>query len=281
MKRISALVLASVLSVGLLAGCGGVKKETTTTPATENKPALTTIKVGATPVPHAEILKHIQPAAEKEGLKIEIVEFTDYVQPNLALSDKQLDANYFQHLPYLQSFSADRKLNLASAGPVHLEPLGLYSSKVKTVAEIKDGAQIAIPDDATNTGRALALLAQQGLIKLKDGVGIKGTPADIVENPKKLNITLMNAEVLPRTLADTTASVINGNYYLEAQKSLKLDATTLALESAKDNPYANVIAVRKGDESRPEIQKLMKLLQSDDVKKFIESTYNGAVTPGF
>ncbi|HLO03028.1 MAG TPA: MetQ/NlpA family ABC transporter substrate-binding protein [Symbiobacteriaceae bacterium] len=280
MKRISALLLASVLSVGILAGCGAKKEETTTAP-TPTKAALTTIKVGAVPVPHAEILKHIQPAAEKEGLKIEIVEFTDYVQPNLALADKQLDANYFQHVPYLNTFSADRKLSLASVGPVHLEPLGLYSTKVKSLAEIKEGAQIAIPDDPSNTGRSLVLLAQQGLIKLKDGVGVKATPADIVENPKKLKITLMNAEVLPRTLADTTASIINGNYYLEAEKTLKLNATVLARESAKENPYANIVAVRKGDEARPEIQKLVKLLQSDDVKKFIEQTYNGAVIPAF
>lgn len=280
MKRISALFLASVLSVGILAGCGA-KKDAPTAPSATPGTTFTTIKVGAVPVPHAEILKHIQPAAEKEGLKIEIVEFTDYVQPNLALADKQLDANYFQHVPYLETFSADRKLSLASVGPVHLEPLGLYSTKVKTIAEIKEGAQIAIPNDPTNGGRALALLAQQGLIKLKEGVGIKGTPADIVENPRKLKITEMAAEVLPQTLADTTASIINGNYYLEAEKNLKLNAATLAQESAKDNPYANIVAVRTGDESRPEIQKLMKLLQSDDVKKFIESTYNGAVIPAF
>lgn len=280
MKRISALFLASVLSVGILAGCGA-KKDAPAAPSATPGTTFTTIKVGAVPVPHAEILKHIQPAAEKEGLKIEIVEFTDYVQPNLALADKQIDANYFQHVPYLETFSADRKLSLASVGPVHLEPLGLYSTKVKSLGEIKEGAQIAIPDDPSNTGRALALLAQQGLIKLKEGVGVKGTPADIVENPKKLNITLMNAEVLPRTLADTTASIINGNYYLEAQKSLNLNAAVLARESAKDNPYANIVAVRTGDESRPEIQKLIKLLQSDDVKKFIESTYNGAVIPAF
>lgn len=281
MKRISALFLASVLSVGILAGCGAKKEEAATTPSATPGTSFTTIKVGAMTTPHGDILKHIQPAAEKEGLKIEIVEFTDYVQPNLALAEKQIDANYFQHVPYLETFSADRKLSLASAGPVHLEPLGLYSTKIKTLAEIKEGAQIAIPDDPSNTGRALALLAQQGLIKLKEGVGLKGTPADITENPKKLNITLMNAEVLPRTLADTTASIINGNYYLEAKKSLNLNAATLAQESAKDNPYANIIAVRTGDETRPEIQKLMKLLQSDDVKKFIESTFGGAVIPAF
>jgi D-methionine transport system substrate-binding protein len=281
MKRISAMFLASVLSIGILAGCSGAKQETTTTPASGDKPALTTIKIGAVPVPHAEILKHIQPAAEKEGIKIEIVEFTDYVKPNLALADKEIDANYFQHVPYMETFAKDRKLELASVGPVHVEPLGLYSTKIKTIGEIKDGAQIAVPDDPSNTGRSLVLLAQQGLIKLKDGVGVKATPADIVDNPKHLKITLMNAEVLPRTLADTTASIINGNYYLEAQKSLKLNASVLARESGKDNPYANVLTVRKGDENKPEFQKLLKLLQSDDVKKFIEANYNGTVIPAF
>jgi D-methionine transport system substrate-binding protein len=281
MKRLNALILASVLSLGILAGCGGAKKEETPATNTPTKPALTTLKIGATPVPHAEILKHIQPAAEKEGLKIEVVEFTDYVKPNTALADKELDANYFQHVPYLETFIAERKLNLVSAGPVHLEPLGLYSTKFKTLAELPEGAQITIPDDGSNTFRALNLLQQQGLIKLKAGVGVKATPNDITDNPKKLKITMMNAEVLPRTLSDAAAAVINTNYYLEAEKNLKLNANTLAKESATNNPYANIVAVRKGDETRPEIQKLMKLLQSDDVKKFIETQYKGAVTPAF
>lgn len=209
------------------------------------------------------------------------MEFTDYVKPNLALNDKELDANYFQHIPYLTTFSTDRKLDLVSAGPVHLEPLGLYSVKLADLKELKDGALITIPDDPSNAGRALALLAQQGLIKLKDGVGVKATPKDIVENPKKLEIKLLNAEQLPRTLQDAAAAVINTNYYLEAQKNLKLDAKVLARESAENNPFANVVAVRKGDDSRPEIKTLMKLLNSPEVKKFIQEKYNGAVAPAF
>lgn len=280
MKRISLTIVAAILSLGLLAGCGGTN---TATPAAgaADAPKKFTLKVGATPVPHAEILKAVAPLAEKEGIELKVVEFTDYVKPNTALADKELDANFFQHVPYLTDFAGSRKLDLISAGPVHLEPLGLYSTKVKDLKEIADGATITIPADATNAGRALNLLAQNGLIKVKDGVGVKATTKDIVENPKKLNIKLLDAEQLPRTLQDAAAAVINGNYYLEAQKNLKLDAKTLARESAKDNPYANIIAVRKGDESRPEIKTLMKLLQSEDVKRFIESKYNGTVIPAF
>jgi D-methionine transport system substrate-binding protein len=286
MNRIAVSLVASVLSLGLLAGCGGAKETTPAPAATPAAPAAqasktVTLKVGATPVPHAEILKFVQPLAEKEGIKLEIVEFTDYVQPNIALAEKQLDANYFQHVPYLTDFAAQRKLDLISAGTVHLEPLGLYSSKVKDLKSLPDGATITIPADATNGGRALNLLATNGLLKLKDGVGVKATPADITENTKKLVIKQLDAEQLPRTLQDVTAAVINGNYYLEAQKNLKLDATRLAIESATNNPYANIVAVRKGDETRPEIQKLMKLLQSPEVKKFIDEKYNGAVIAAF
>ncbi|HWI60470.1 MAG TPA: MetQ/NlpA family ABC transporter substrate-binding protein [Symbiobacteriaceae bacterium] len=276
--------VASVLTLGLLvAGCGGAAKEAAPAAGSAAAPAAKTVtlKVGATPVPHAEILKFVQPLAEKEGLKLQIIEFTDYVQPNIALAEKNLDANYFQHVPYLTQFSTERKLELVSAGAVHLEPLGLYSVKVKDVKELKDGAQITIPADATNGGRALNLLATAGLIKLKDGVGVKATPADITENTKKLVIKQLDAEQLPRTLQDADASVINGNYYLEAKKNLKLDAKTLAVESPTNNPYANILAVRKGDENRAEIKQLMKLLNSPEVKKFIDEKYSGAVIAAF
>lgn len=286
MKRFVTSIVASVLALGVLAGCGGAKTEAPKTEAPKAEaqteaPKKVTLKVGATPVPHAEILKAVQPLAEKEGIELKIVEFTDYVKPNIALAEKELDANYFQHIPYLTTFSADRKLELVSAGPIHLEPLGAYSIKVKSLADLKEGAKIAIPDDPSNAGRALKLLADQKLITLKDGVGIKATPKDVVDNPKKLKIELLNAEVLPRTLQDVDAAVINTNYYLEAQKNLKVEAAVLARESAQDNPFANIVAVRKGDETRPEIVKLMKLLQSPEVKKFIEEKYKGAVTPAF
>ncbi|HLN64433.1 MAG TPA: MetQ/NlpA family ABC transporter substrate-binding protein [Symbiobacteriaceae bacterium] len=284
MKKLVVSLTVAVLTLGLVAGCGGAKPaeapKAADAPKAEEKKVVT-LKVGATPVPHAEILKSIVPAAEKEGIKLEIVEFTDYVKPNIALAEKELDANFFQHAPYLTQFATERKLDLVSVGNVHLEPLGLYSTKLKAVAEIADGATITIPADATNAGRALNLLAQQNLIKLKDGVGVKATAKDIVENPKKLQIKELDAEQLPRTLQDAAASVINGNYYLEAQKNLKLNANTLALESAQNNPYANLVAVRKGDENRPEIKTLMKLLQSEAVKNFIKTKYNDAVVPAF
>lgn len=282
MKRLTLAVLSSILTLGLLAGCGGQKETAPKADAPKAEaPKAVTLKVGATPVPHAEILKVVKPLAEKEGITLQIVEFTDYVRPNMALSEKELDANYFQHVPYLTDFATSRKLDLVSAGTVHLEPLGLYSVKLKELKELADGSTISIPADATNAGRALNLLAQNGLIKLKDGVGVKATEKDIAENPKKLNIKLLDAEQLPRTLQDVAAAVINGNYYLEAQKNLKLEARTLARESAQGNPYANLVAVRKGDENRPEIKTLMKLLNSAEVKQFIESKYNGAVIQAF
>ncbi len=285
MKRWIKLLAATLVITGLLAGCGGARKAEETqggeAAAGAEKKELVTLKIGATPVPHAEILNFVKPLAEKKGLKIEVIEFTDYVRPNIALADGELDANYFQHIPYLETFSADRGLDLVSVGPVHLEPLGLYSTKLETVADIPEGATITIPDDPSNAGRALNLLAQNGLIELKEGVGIEATPRDIAANPRNLKIELLNAEQLPRTLQDVDAAVINTNYYLEAQKNLNLQANVLARESAENNPYANIVAVRRGDENRPEIKLLMEVLQSPEVKKFIEETYGGAVTPAF
>ncbi|AUX20165.1 ABC transporter substrate-binding protein [Sorangium cellulosum] len=276
MNRTLVIVLSTLLlsAVVLLSGC---KKSDE--PAGAGSPR--TLKVGATPVPHAEILRAAAPLAEREGVKIEIVEFTDYIQPNIALSDGQLDANYFQHVPYLERFSADRRLALASAATVHLEPLALYSTKHARLEDLPEAAQVTLPADPTNASRALQLLAQQGLLRLREGVGIAATVSDVVDNPRKLALREIDAEQQPRTLADVDAAVINGNYFLEAQKNLKLQAKMLARESATDNPYANVLAVRKGDEGRPELQALIKALRSDEVRRFIESSYGGAVVPAF
>ena len=221
--------------------------------------AAETLKIGASPVPHADILKVVQPELAKKGIDLKIIEFSDYVQPNLALSDKDLDANFFQHLPYLEAFSKDHRLNLVSAGAVHIEPMGVYSKKVKNLADLKKGASVAIPNDPTNGGRALQVLAAAGLIKMKDGVGVNGTP-------------------LPRALDDLDAAVINSNYALGAKLNPTKDA--IAIE-AKDSPYANVVAVRAGDENKPAIKELMSSLHSPEVKKFIEEKYNGAVVPAF
>jgi len=236
------------------------------------------LKVGATSVPHAEILEFVKPILEKQGINLEIVEYNDYVQPNLQLADGQLDANYFQHIPYLEDFCASRKLDLVWVAKVHIEPMGIYSSKIKSLADLKDGDKIGIPNDVTNGGRALALLEKAGLIKLKDGSGIKATVQDISENPKHLQIIEIEAPMLPRVLPDLTAAVINGNFAIQAGLQPTKDA--LFLESG-DSPFANVLVVRKGDEKRKEIEALAKVLQSEDVRKFIEEKYRGAVIPAF
>ncbi|WP_257459217.1 MetQ/NlpA family ABC transporter substrate-binding protein [Archangium lipolyticum] len=270
------LLLTLLLSpVALLPGC---KKSDP--PAPEGKGART-LKVGVNPVPHGEILRVAVPLAAREGVRVEVVEFTDYIQPNIALADKQLDANYFQHVPYLERFNADRKLELVSVGAVHLEPLALYSTRHASIEELPEGARVTIPADPTNGGRALQLLAQKGLLRLKEGVGAAATVKDVVDNPRRLELREIDAEQQPRTLEDVAAAVINGNYFLEAQKNLRLDAKVLAIESAKGNPYANVLAVRKGDEARPEVRTLMKALQSEEVRRYIESTYRGVVIPAF
>jgi len=274
MKRIAGILLVSLLSLGILAGCGGSRQSA-------GGGEQVTLKVGASVTPHAEILESIKEAAAAQGINLEIVTFTDYVQPNIALAEGDLDANYFQHLPYLTNFAAERKLDLVSAGPVHLEPLGLYSTKLSSIDQLADGATVSIPDDPTNGGRALKLLADQGLITLTEGVGVEATPNDIVANPKNLKIEMLQAEYLPRSLEDVDAAVINTNYYLDAEKNLGVKANVLARESAEDNPFANIVAVRKGDEDRPEIQKLMSLLTSDAVAKFINEKYDGAVIPAF
>ena len=274
MKKIIALLAAVLLLAILTAGCGD-KKAAAPAPAADKKVVL---KVGATPVPHAEILKAIQPLLAKDGIELKIVEFTDYVRPNVALAEKELDANFFQHLPYLQQFAADRKLDLVSLIAVHIEPMGVYSKKIKNLSEVPNGGIIAIPNDPTNGGRALSILAQAGLIKMKDGVGVKGTVKDVTDNPKKLVFKELEAPQLPRSLDDVTLAVINSNYALEAKLNPTKDA--LFIEK-KESPYANILAIRKGDEKRPELVKLAKALTSPDVKKFIEDKYKGAVVPAF
>ncbi len=269
MKKLALILMLCLTAVFAFAGCGGEKAA----PAASN-----TLKVGATPVPHAEILNIVKPMLEKEGVKLEIVEMTDYVQPNMALADKELDANFFQHKPYLDKFIAERNLNLVSLAPIHIEPMGIYTKKIKNLAELPEGAIVAIPNDPTNGGRALLLLAKQGVITLKDGVTITATVTDIVSNPKNIQISELEAPQLPRVLDDVSIAIINTNFAMEADLIPTRDA--IAMED-KDSPYANIVAVRKGDESRPEIQKLHKALTSPEVKKFIEEKYKGAIAPTF
>lgn len=235
------------------------------------------LKVGATPVPHADILKFVQPQLQKEGVDLVLIEFSDYVQPNLALADKDLDANFFQHKPYLESFAGERKLKLVSAGAVHIEPMGVYSSKYKNL-DLKKGSKIGIPNDPTNGGRALKVLEAAGLLKMDPKVGIKGTPLDIIENPKNIRIVEVEAASLPRALVDLDAAVINSNFALSGNLNPVKDS--LVMEQ-KDSPYANIVAVRQGDESKESIQKLMKVLRSEGTRKFIMDKYQGAVVPAF
>ena len=266
--------LAGLLALGaLVAGCSGEKKE-----AAQSSDKKVVLKVGATPVPHAEILNEIKPLLAKDGIDLQIIEFTDYVKPNLSLNDKEIDANFFQHEPYLKKFAADRKLDLVNLVAVHIEPMGVSSKKLKDIKSVPDGAKVAIPNDPTNGGRALNILAKAGLIKLKDGVGISATVGDIVENPKNLKITEAEAAMLPRTLDDVDLAVINSNFAMEAKLNPTKDALFI---EPKDSPYANIVAVRKGDENRKEIQALKKALTSPEVKKFIEEKYKGAVIPAF
>lgn len=266
--------LAGLLALGaLVAGCSGEKKE-----AAQSSDKKVVLKVGATPVPHAEILNEIKPLLAKDGIDLQIIEFTDYVKPNLSLNDKEIDANFFQHEPYLKKFAADRKFDLVNLIAVHIEPMGVYSKKLKDIKSVPDGAKVAIPNDPTNGGRALNILAKAGLIKLKDGVGISATVGDIVENPKNLKITEAEAAMLPRTLDDVDLAVINSNFAMEAKLNPTKDALFI---EPKDSPYANIVAVRKGDENRKEIQALKKALTSPEVKKFIEEKYKGAVIPAF
>lgn len=238
------------------------------------------LKVGASPVPHAEILRFVKDKLARDaGLNLNIIEFSDYVQPNLALNDKQIDANYFQHVPYMEDFGKQHKIDMVAVVAVHIEPLGIYSKKVKSLNQVKNNAAIAIPNDVTNLGRSLKLLQANQLLKLKSSAGVTATKQDIELNPKNLKFVELEAAQLPRSLDDVDLSVINGNYAV--QIGLKPSKDALALESAKNNPYANVLSVLRGQENDPNIQKLGKLLTSPQVKQFIKEKYQGSVLPAF
>jgi D-methionine transport system substrate-binding protein len=282
MKKLLLTLLSITAVASLLTACSQ-KSETGSTQSasaasTAKVEGKTTIKIAASPVPHAEILAIVKPMLEKEGVDLQIVQMTDYVRPNLALAEKDVDANFIQHKPYLDNFKQTHNLKLSSILNVHVEPMGIYSKKIKSLNEISDGASVTIPNDVTNGGRALLLLQKAGLIKLKDNVGITATVNDIVHNPKNLKITALEAPQLPRTLDDATLAVINTNFALEAKLVPTKDA--LYIEQ-KDSPYANIIVVRTGDETRTEILKLVKALTSPEVKKFIIEKYQGAIIPAF
>lgn len=234
------------------------------------------LKVGATPVPHAEVLEHVKPLLAQQGIELQVVTFTDYVQPNLALDAGELDANYFQTVPYLDSFNTERRTQLTSVARVHVEPMGLYSQKIKALADLPNGATIALPNDPTNTGRALLLLQAAGLLKLRPDAGIDATVLDVAENPRGLEFRELDSAQLPRSLPDVDAAVINTNFALEAGLNPTRDALTI---EAPDSPYANVLAVQAARTGDARIQALAKALTSPEVARFIRERYQGAVVP--
>ncbi|RKT52492.1 MetQ/NlpA family ABC transporter substrate-binding protein [Saccharothrix australiensis] len=234
------------------------------------------LKVGVSPVPHAQVLKYVADnLAKDKGLKIEVVEFTDYVQPNTALVDGSLDANYFQTVPYLETFKSESGATLEWVGPVHLEPLGVYSRKHKNLADLPEGAKVAVANDATNEARGLRLLQENGLIKVKEGAEKTATVRDIAENPKKLQFVELEAAQLPRSLDDTDVSVVNGNYAIDA--GLKPADDALVLEKTEGNPNANGLVTRAELKDDKRIKDLLALLQSQQVKDYIKNTFAGSV----
>ncbi|MBI6553218.1 MULTISPECIES: MetQ/NlpA family ABC transporter substrate-binding protein [Pseudomonas] len=234
--------------------------------------------VAATPVPHAEILELVKPTLAKEGVDLEIKVFTDYVQPNVQVAEKRLDANYFQTLPYLENFNKGKGTNLVTVVGVHVEPFGGYSKKIKNISELKDGATVAIPNEGSNSGRALLLLQKAGVITLKDPTNALATPKDIASNPKNLKFKELESALLPRVLDQVDLDMINTNYALEAGLNPARDA--LIIEDAK-SPYVNFLVARPDNKDSAAIQKLAKALTSPEVKAFIEKKYNGAVVPAF
>ncbi|MFF2719590.1 MetQ/NlpA family ABC transporter substrate-binding protein [Streptomyces sp. NPDC058011] len=277
-KITAAVASAAALALGLGA-CGTDSDPASKSESGAKADTSKALVVAASPTPHADILNFVKKnLAEKEGLKLEVKEFTDYVLPNTATQNGQVDANFFQHKPYLDDFNAKNKTTIVPVVNVHLEPLGLYSKKIKDVKDIKSGQTIAIPNDTTNGGRALQLLADNGLITLKNGVGSAAKLSDITDK-KGLEFKELEAATVPRALNDVDAAVINGNYALEAKLSPAKDS--LAVEKAEGNPYANFLAVKDGNEKDPRVEKLAKLLNSDEVKKFIEDTYQGSIVASF
>ncbi len=279
-KKFLTLALSLALCLSL-AACGGKKTETPAAqePAAEEPAAETTVlNVAASATPHAEILEQVKPILAEQGIDLQIHEYGDYVVPNTAVEEGEEDANYFQHIPYLDSFNAKEGTHLVSVGGVHIEPMGIYAGKTASLEELADGATIAIPNDPTNEGRALLLLEAQGLIKLTDSTNLEATPNDIAENPKNLTFKELEAAMIPNTVEEVDLSVINVNYALEAGFNPTTDA--LAIEDA-DSPYVNIVAVKEGNEQNPAILALVEALQSDTVRDYITETYGGAVIPAF
>ncbi len=272
MKKVFAILLAGVLTVGL-AACGGSTDDAATTDET------ITLKVGASPTPHAEILNAAKEELAAKGINLEVVEFTDYVQPNLATESGDLDANYFQHTPYLDQFNEEQGTHLVSVGAVHFEPMSIYAGTVTDLNNIPEGTKVGIPNDATNGGRALLLLEANGLIKLDPDAGVTATKLDITENPLNLEIVEMEAAQLPLSLSDLGFAAINANYALQNDLTAEDALATEDAESVAAKTYGNVVVVKEGNENLPGLAELMEVLRSQTIVDFINETYNGAVAP--
>jgi D-methionine transport system substrate-binding protein len=292
MKKAISTILIAALSLSVFSGCASSATASSASasagaPATSAAPqsvaakatTMKTIVIGASPTPHEVILKEAAKILKDRGYDLQIKEFSDYVLPNTALADKELDANYFQHQPYLDQFNKEKGTTIVSAGSIHYEPFGIYAGKTKALADLKDGATIAVPNDVSNEARALLLLQAQGLIKLKDGVGVTATQKDIAENKKNIKFKEIEAAQLVRVLQDVDLAVINGNYALQGNLNVSDALAVEAADSLAATTYANIIAVRKGDESREDIKALVDVLKSDEIKNFIKNTFKGAVVP--
>lgn len=266
-KMITVITLALSLVLSLTA-CGA-KNDTKT------------ITVGATPAPHAQILEIAKEILAEEGYTLVIREFDDYVLPNEAVEDGSIDANYFQHITYMNDFNAGNGTHLVSVAGIHYEPLGIYGGKCTSLADLPDGAQIAVPNDGPNGARALLLLQQEGLIRLKDGAGVTATKSDIVENPHNYEIVEMEARLLPTTLQDVHVAVINGNYAIDAGLKVSEALAVEAADGTAAEAYVNVLAVKEGNEKNEAILALVKVLQSEKVREYINNTYDGSVVPLF
>ena len=275
MKKFGAFLLAGVLAIGTLTGCGSTdKKAEGSTGSTDSK----VIKVAASATPHAEILEEAKPLLEKEGYDLEVTVFDDYVQPNEVVDSGDFDANYFQHAPYMEQFNKEKGTKLVDAGDINYEPFGIYPGTKKSLDEIADGDEIAVPNDTTNEARALLLLQDNGIIKLKDGAGLTATVNDIAENPHNIKIVELEAAQVARVTGETAFVVLNGNYALQAGYSVKKDALAYeAADSEAAKTYVNIIAVKDGNQDSDAIKALVKVLKSDDIKKFIDEKYDGAV----
>lgn len=266
MKKLLSLVLLTTLTASLLTGCGSKEQDGSV------------IRVGASSTPHAEILNAAKDAMKEKGYTLEIKEFTDYVLPNTAVEHGELDANYFQHLPYLENFNKENGTKLVSVAAIHYEPFGIYPGKISSLSDLKDGDKVAVPNDTSNEARALLLLEEQGLLTLKEDAGVNATVKDIVKNPKNLKFVELEAAQIARSLPDVSVGIINGNFALQAGLSVEEDAITAeSADSLATKTYENILVVKEGNEENEGIKALIEVLQSDEIKEFITNTYKGCV----